>query len=219
MISILTPSRSRPALAQRMVNSAMKNPGCEVEIKFFLNDDDPLLEEYKAFLTPDQYTVGPNQSTSYSWNLMAAEAKHDILFLVGDDAQFGCERWGVKILEAFDQYPDKIACIYPRAPSVSKKKNPHFCIHKNWVNAVGYYLPPHFYHWYVDTWIRDVALHLNRFHLIPDFEMPVENIKDQTSSSYHTSWMRQKDDWMWKVTQRHLMSDVDTLRKFIRDFR
>jgi hypothetical protein len=48
-----------------MVNSAIKNPGCEVEIKFFLNEDDPLLEEYKAFLTPEQYTVGPNQSTSY----------------------------------------------------------------------------------------------------------------------------------------------------------
>jgi hypothetical protein len=80
---------------------------------------------------------------------------------------------------------------------------------------VGYYLPPHFYHWYVDTWIRDVASHLNRLHHIPDFEMPVEAIKDQTSNNYHTSWMRQKDDWMWKVTQRHLMSDVDTLKRFI----
>ena len=219
MISILTPSRSRPELAKRMVKSALKNPGCEVEIKFFLNHDDPMLDAYKDFLLPSQYIIGPNQSTSYSWNLMAAEAKYEILFLVGDDAQFSCDLWGNKILEAFAQYPDKIACVYPRAPSVGKSKSPHFCIHKNWVNTVGYYLPPHFYHWYVDTWIRDIALHLNRLHLIPDFEMPIETVKDKTSKSYHSSWMRQKDDWMWKVTQRHLMSDVTVLKKFIENFK
>ena len=219
MISILTPSRSRPKLAKRMVESALRNPGCKVEIKFFLNNDDPYLEEYKSFLDPEQYTIGPNQSTSYSWNLMAEDAKHDILFLVGDDAQFDTDLWGIKVLEAFDKYPDKIVCVYPRAPTVSKYKSPHFCLHKNWVRALGYFLPPHFHHWYVDTWIIDVAQRINRHHLIPEFEVSIESVKDQVSSAYHNSWMKEKDKWLWENTQRYRDSDVETLEKFIKKFK
>jgi len=215
VISILTPSRSRPALAKRMMQSAFKSPGCIIDIKFFLNSDDPMLSDYLEFLDESQYIIGPNQSTCYSWNLMAEQATYDILFLVGDDAQFGCDNWGVKVLNAFDQYPDKIACVYPRAPSVSKKKNPHFCLHKNWIKAIGFFLPPHFYHWYVDTWIAEVARGVGRFHLIPDFEMPIENVGDGVSKSYHHSWMKERDAWMWGITARYRQADIKRLQEFI----
>jgi hypothetical protein len=219
MISILTPSRSRPELAKRMMDSAFKSAGCEIDIKFYLNADDPLLQDYLSFLNVTQYIIGPNQSTCYSWNLMAEKATHDILFLVGDDAQFDCANWGLKVINAFNQYPDKIACIYPRAPSVGKKKNPHFCLHKNWINTVGYFLPPVFYHWYVDTWIREVAMSLGRFHLIADFEMPIENIKDVVNRTYHHSWMRERDDWIWDKTVHYRDADVALLQKFIENFK
>ncbi len=215
MISILTPSRSRPTLAKRMMQSAFNAPGCIIDIKFFLNSDDPMLSDYLEFLDESQYIIGPNQSTCYSWNLMAEQATYDILFLVGDDAQFGCDNWGVKVLNVFDQYPDKIACVYPRAPSVSKKKNPHFCLHKNWIKALGFFLPPHFYHWYVDTWIAEVARGVGRFHLIPDFEMPIENVGDGVSKSYHHSWMKERDAWMWGITARYRQADIKRLQEFI----
>lgn len=219
MISILTPSRSRPELAKRMMQSAFKSAGCEIDIMFYLNADDPLLKDYLSFLSPHQYIIGPNQSTCYSWNLMAENATFDILFLVGDDAQFDCNDWGVKVINAFSQYPDRIACVYPRAPSVGKKKNPHFCLHKNWINAVGYFLPPVFYHWYVDTWIREVAVSIGRFHLISDFEMPIENIKDEVNRSYHHSWMRERDDWVWDKTAHYRDADVRQLRDFIANYK
>lgn len=218
MISILTPSRSRPQLAHRMVTSAIKTAGCNLEIMLYLNNDDPLLEEYKQLFDPSQYTIGPNQSTSYSWNLMAEKAKHDILFLVGDDCEFITPNWSFLVLDAFDQYPDKLVCVYPRAPSVSKYKSPHFCLHKNWINTLGYFLPPHFYHWYVDTWILEIAQRIERHHLIRAFELPIEVVKDKVTNDYHTSWMKQKDDWMWSKTQRHRDADyaalVDAIKKF-----
>lgn len=219
MITILTPSRSRPVLAKRMADSAKLTAVTDIEIKFFLNDDDPQLSDYKLFLKENEYIIGPNQSTSYSWNLMAQEAKHDIIFLIGDDAQFLTAGWDKIVLDAFDQYPDKVVCVYPRVPSLSRHKNPHFCLHKNWINTVGYFLPPHFYHWYVDTWVGSVAKRLRRFHCLENFQMPVETVKDDTNRSYHSSWMRQKDDYMWNVTQRHLDKDVETLEKFIRAFK
>jgi hypothetical protein len=202
-----------------MVTSAIKTAGCDLEIMLYLNNDDPLLEEYKQLFKPSQYTIGPNQSTSYSWNLMAEKAKHDILFLVGDDCEFITLNWGPMILEAFNQYDDKIVCVYPRAPSVSKYKSPHFCLHKNWINTLGYFLPPHFYHWYVDTWILEIAQHLGRHHLIPEFELPIEVVKDKVTNDYHTSWMRGKDDWMWDRTKRHRTSDIAVLKSFIENYK
>jgi hypothetical protein len=219
MISILTPSRSRPVLAHRMVTSAVKTAGCNIEIMLYLNHDDPLLAEYKKLFDPSQYIIGPNQSTSYSWNLMAEKASNDILFLVGDDCKFETKNWVQLILDAFEKYPDKIACVYPRAPSVSKYKSPHFCLHKNWINALGYFLPPQFYHWYVDTWIMEVAQRIGRHHLISEFELPIESIRDKVSSDYHSSWMKQKDKWIWDKSQRHRDSDVNTLQSIINNFK
>jgi len=219
MITILTPSRSRPTLAHRMVTSAIKTAGCNIEIMLYLNDDDPLLEEYKKLFNPSQYIIGPNQSTSYSWNLMAEKATHDIIFLVGDDAEFITNNWAQMVLEAFNQYPDKLVCVYPRAPSVSKYKSPHFCLHKNWIKTLGYFLPPHFYHWYVDTWILEIAQKLKRHHLLTEFELPIESVKDTVSSNYHSSWMKQKDDWMWGKTQRHRDADYNALKSAIHNFK
>jgi hypothetical protein len=217
VISILTPSRSRPSLAKRMYDSAYRNPGCPIEIKFFLNDDDPHLNEYLKFLNPNQYIIGPNQSTSYSWNILQKQAKYDIFFLVGDDAIFSTELWGQKVLKAFDQYPDKLVCVYPRAPSTKKHRNPHFCLHRNWVNALGYFIPPYFYHWYVDTWIRIVAQGINRFHLIEDFEMPISKpINDEVTANYHNSWLKEKDDYIWSISGRHRDKDIETLLKIIK---
>lgn len=217
MISILTPSRSRPQLAQRMMNSALATAGTPIEIHFWLNNDDPDLPQYQSFLTPDQYTVGANQSTSYSWNLMAAKAKNDILFLVGDDAQFVTENWVDIVIKAFSMYSDRIACVYPRVPTLSRKKNPHFCLHRNWVNALGFFLPPHFYHWYVDTYIREVAQRIGRFHCLENFEMPIEHVRDQVHDAYHRSWQRERDDWLWTRTERYRESDAATLAAYIKN--
>lgn len=219
MISILTPSRGRPQYAKRMYDSAIKNPGCKIEVKFYLNIDDAQLEEYKRLLPSNTYEIGPDRSPIYSWNLLAENAKYDILFLIGDDAQFTFDNWGLKILEVFDQYPDKIVMTYPKVPTLGKSKCPHFCIHKNWVNAIGYFLPPAFYHWYADTWLREIAWGLDRFHLIAEWEMPIENIRDETTSRYHGSWQRERDDWIWNHTKRYREKDIETLKAFIENFK
>lgn len=217
MITILTPSRSRPLLAQRMMTSAMTTAGRAIDIHFWLNNDDPDLAQYQSFLHPDQYTVGPNQSTSYSWNLMAEKARNDILFLVGDDAQFVTPGWADIVVRAFDKFPDRIACVYPRVPTLSKKKCPHFCLHRNWITALGYFLPPHFYHWYVDTWIREVAQRINRFYCMENFELPIEQVRDQVHHAYHNSWQRQRDDWIWARTERYRAADATTLETYIKN--
>ena len=98
MISFSCPSRGRPEFAKRLVDTAEENAKNDIEIMFYHNDDDPSLEKYKDLLEEKYYTIGPNQSTCYSWNQLAFKAKNDVCFLMGDDVQFTTNSWDKEIL-------------------------------------------------------------------------------------------------------------------------
>ena len=85
MISFCCPSRGRPKLAKHLIRTASETQKGDTEFLFYLNDDDHKLEEYRDTIDEKHYTVGPNQSTCLSWNLMAQRAKHDIVMLMGGD--------------------------------------------------------------------------------------------------------------------------------------
>ena len=108
MISFCCPSRGRPELAKRLVDTATAKQKYDTEFLFYLNDDDETLEQYKDLLDEKHYTVGPNQSTCYSWNLMCEKASHDIVMLMGDDVQVQTQNWDQLIAVEFLRYEDRI---------------------------------------------------------------------------------------------------------------
>jgi glycosyltransferase involved in cell wall biosynthesis len=219
MISIVCPSRGRPELAKRMIDTALFTAGEEIEILLYLNDDDPTLPEYIKLIDSKYYSIGPDRSPGYSWNMLANQASGEIIFLIGDDVTFITDKWPALVNSAFDQYPDKIVCVYPIVPGLKRRKNPHFCLHKDWINTLGYFVPPHFWHWYVDTWIREVAIRLGRYHPIDEFQLPIIlEISDDTAERKDRLCLRERDNWMWEKTQRYIDADVRELEKFIRSF-
>ena len=113
MISFCCPSRGRPELAKRLVDTATETQKGETEFLFYLNDDDPTLEQYQDLLDEKHYTVGPNQSTCYSWNLDVGQANNDIVMLMGDDVQVLTQGWDQLIADEFDKYEDKILMVVP----------------------------------------------------------------------------------------------------------
>ena len=176
MISFCCPSRGRPELAKRLIDTATETQTGDTEFLFYLNDDDEKLEQYKDLLDEKHYTIGPNQSTCYSWNLMADKATNDIVMLMGDDVQVQTKDWDRLIADQFDKYEDKILMVVPsdgRAKGNKKSGSEtklwpdeplpaaHFAVHKNWVNTLGYLAPPFFWHWHVDTYTQKVARKFN----------------------------------------------------------
>ena len=47
MISISCPSRGRPELAKRMIDTAYETAASDIQFLIYLNDDDPMLDEYQ----------------------------------------------------------------------------------------------------------------------------------------------------------------------------
>ena len=123
MISFCCPSRGRPELAKRLIDTATETQKYDTEFLFYLNDDDEKLEQYKDLLDEKHYTVGPNQSTCYSWNLMAEKASHDIVMLMGDDVQVQTQDWDQLIADEFLRYEDRILMVVPGDGRVKGNKN------------------------------------------------------------------------------------------------
>jgi hypothetical protein len=219
-ISVVCPSRGRPELAKRMIDSLLKDPGVPVEILLYLNDNDPKLEEYKKIINPKHYEVGIDRSPVYTWNQLAKKAKHDIIFLMGDDAVVETPMWGEIIIEEFNKYPDKIVLVSPKAGEFGKHKCPHFFLHKNWIKALGYFVPIFFHHHYIDYWVRDLAVSVKRYIHLPDFVMPIiNNVGDETITRYTTSWLKQRDEEIWNITDKFKKVEVESLLQFIENYK
>ena len=233
MISFCCPSRGRPELAKRLVDTATSTQKGETEFLFYLNDDDPALEKYKDLLDEKHYTVGPNQSTCYSWNLMANKAKHDIVMLMGDDVQVKTQDWDHLIAEQFDKYNDRILMVVPSDGRIKGSKRfkdetkiwgdealpaPHFAVHKNWTNTLGYLAPPFFWHWHVDSYTQKVARRLRRCLYLPTVEFKAKKVFDKTGAQVRTHLnINNRDNFVWtKVRKRHLEADVNALQDFIK---
>ena len=233
MISFCCPSRGRPELAKRLVDTATETQKGTTEFLFYLNDDDEKLEQYRDLLDEKYYTVGPNQSTCYSWNLMSHKANNDIVMLMGDDVQVQTKDWDQLIADEFDKYEDKILMVVPSDGRVKGNKNlgtetklwpdeplpaAHFAVHKNWVDTLGYLAPPFFWHWHVDTYTQKVARKLNRCLYMPTVTFKAKKIIDDNAGKQirHNLNINLRDNFVWaNVRDRHLQADVQALKQKI----
>ena len=233
MISLCCPSRGRPKLAKRLVDTALATADYDVEFLFYLNQDDETLEEYRDLLDEKYYIIGPNQSTCYSWNLLAEKAKYDIVCLLGDDVQIQTKSWDTLINFEFDKYDDKILMVVPnddrnklnlKEPTLWGDKPlgaAHFAVHKNWINTLGYFVPPFFWHFYVDTWTQKVARKLNRCLYLPTVTFKAKKLLDATAQNVRSNLnILNREDYVWsKAKDRHLQADVSALKNFIDNFK
>ena len=236
MISFCCPSRGRPELARRLIDTSTANQKYETEFLFYLNDDDEKLEHYRDIIKEKHYTIGPNQSTCYSWNLMCNKASNDIVMLMGDDVQVKTKNWDDLIIEQFNKFDDKILMVVPsdgRNKGTKKlvdetklwedKPLPaaHFAVHKNWTNTLGYLAPIFFWHWHVDSYTQKVARKLNRCLYLPTVEFKAKKILDDNAGKQIRKNLNisNRDQYVWeKVKSRHLNNDVVALQKFIDNF-
>ena len=181
------------------------------------------------------YTIGPNQSTCFSWNLMCEKAQHDIVMLMGDDVQVLTQHWDTMIAEQINKYSDKILMVVPsdgREKTAGKLGNEvklwpdeplgaaHFAVHKNWTNTLGYLAPIFFWHWHVDSYTQKVARKLNRCLYLPTVEFKAKKIlNDDAGKQIRKNFnINLRDNYVWtKVRDRHLLNDVNALKKFIKD--
>lgn len=161
MISILVPTRGRPGQFERMVRSALdlaEDPA-GIQVVAYRDRDDK--ETYPS-IPGVKYIVGDRIVLSEMWNACHAQAKGPIFMHAGDDIVFQTIHWDKKIRDTFELYPDRIVFVHGDDGHWDDRFGTHGFIHENWVNTVGYFVPPFYVSDYNDTHLNDIANALGR---------------------------------------------------------
>lgn len=218
MISILCPTRNRLDAMRRLVQSAREtaaNP-TEIEFIFYVDDDD----EASATLADElgATTVrGPRIVLSEMWNRCWDEAKYDVAMHCGDDIIFRSQNWDLHVLYAFERYPDKIALVHGRDGYQDAALATHGFLHRRWVEALGYFVPPHFSSDYNDLWNTEIADAVGRRVYLPEIYTehmhPVigKGTWDQTHQERLARHTRDNVDQLYRDLLGRRMEDIAKL--------
>lgn len=168
MISILCPTRNRPDQLKRMIQSAEATAEGPVEFVLYCDSD--------ASLPPDIITdkdnviclVGPRITLSRMWNTCQEHARYDIFMHGGDDIVFRTKGWDIKVVRSIYKYPDRIVFVHCNAMDWGPDLGTHGFLHRKWVDAVGYFVPPFFSSDFNDKWLTEVSDMIGRHVYLED---------------------------------------------------
>jgi glycosyltransferase involved in cell wall biosynthesis len=165
-VSLLLPTRNRPANLRRLHQSLEDTSRQRPEVVLYVDEDD----QVSADMAEDlgwKYVQGPRICLSEMWNEAYKISTGDILMHAGDDIIFRTKSWDYHVVKAFSKFPDRLIFAHGDDGHWGKRFGTHGFIHKNWVDVVGYFVPPYFSSDYNDTWLNDVANRLGRRVYLP----------------------------------------------------
>lgn len=166
MISILCPTRNRSIQYRRMVNSLKATTATPVSVLSGTNgNDDYALKQYPV-----------DMPTVHMWNDLARIAYDSgaKLFMLGaDDIVFTTPLWDEAIIDHYNKLENKVH-VYALQDSRDNLGTPHPIVTREYIDALGYFIPPIFMHWFCDSWTVEIAkankcfTHLKDFLLVHD---------------------------------------------------
>lgn len=203
-IAILCPSKGRPQQFKRMIESADRMAEVKPNIYAAISKEEG--DSYneaiellgKVFLMPD------GLPTVHKWNVLAEEAMKNpankLFMLAADDVIFSTPLWDRALLEAYNKLGNKIH-VFSLLDSRDPEGTPHPIVTREYIEAMGYFVPPIFLHWFVDSWTVQMArsagvfTHLKEYLLIHD--KPSDRGKpDSTHTGIRSMGWHDRDKWV-----------------------
>lgn len=221
-IALLCPTAGRPKLFKRMVDSVRHTGGEDVHIYSYMSPEDKALYPQCG----DRRWSGPDYPTVHKWNLLADEARknnHKLFILGADDTIFATPRWSEALLDHYDNLENKIH-VYALQDSRDINGHPHPIVSREWIDAMGSFLPPYYFHWYVDTWTVAIAKANNCFTHLRDYELihdkPSDNgMGDDTHNKIRLNGWQERDAYVNQHCQHILASEKLRLAHIIQEQR
>lgn len=167
-ILLATPTRGRPDGFREMVRSARRtaNQNDQLAIVARIDKDDP---EHLGYNKERGYQVtqGKRVNLPDAWNEIVRNNRFDILMMCADDIRFRTTGWDDEVRAVFEQWPDRIGHAYGDDGFHGENLATHSFVSKEWIDAVGYYLPTILRGDYVDTFLHVLAQNLGRKQYMP----------------------------------------------------
>lgn len=167
MISILCPTRKRPEMLKRMVES-VRATSSNVEIVLYVDEDDPRSAE-SAITLRVPFKIGPRlRKITQAWNELLPFAHGEIYQQGNDDCIYRTHGWDKLVEEAFAEVPDRILLVHGNnGAGIESEFAPHPLVNRRWIEALGYFIAPYFSSDFGDTWNWEIACWLGRRRYLP----------------------------------------------------
>ena len=227
--SVLCPPRGRPNQMELLTDSVFElaSDPETIEIIFYIDSaDSESVAKAKELQDSHNisYIVGDRIVLSEMWNACCDVAHGEYFFHCGDDIIMRTKNWDSIVREKFGGYDDRIAFVYGSDgnPGIPDDFGTHGFLHRNWVDVVGYFVPPYFSSDYNDTWLNDVSRNIARHFKV---DVLTEHMhpgcgKGEWDTTHQERWVRHNaDNVQGKYGELHeeRLSDMQKLRDFINE--
>lgn len=211
MIAILCPTRGRRDQFKRMAVSVQATANVDQVLIFPASNGN---DDYVS----KQYPI--DMPTVHMWNDLAdcaLKSNPDIkLFMLGsDDTIFATPGWDQALLDHYNALKNKIH-VYHLQDSRDENGTPHPIVTREYIQQMGYFLPPIFLHWFCDTWTVAIARvnrcfsHLRGYELIHD-KPSDRNRADDTHTRIRRMGWHQRDSYVFEKCAHLLSAEMGRL--------
>ena len=168
MISVLIPERGRPNELERLIASLIDTAGdgAQIEILVAIDDDD------EAWADSDVLLIAPNLRV-FRWprpitlgeklNALFAEARGSLIWFLSNDTIVTTPGWPGRFRAASARLPNGIGVMSPR-DALHPGHASYFALTRRMVDSVGFFAPPWFPYWWLDSWWSDIGFMAGQLH-------------------------------------------------------
>lgn len=211
MIALLCPTRARPEKCKRMIESVRATTTTPIVIYLAISAQDK--PDYAVMPNDPRVSVVqltmPDYPTCHKWNKLASiamtQTDASLFMLAADDMIFTTPCWDEALLKEYNKTPH----VYHLRDSRDENGTPHPIVTREYIDAMGYFLPPIFLHWFVDSWTvaiakaNDCFTHLKDYMLVHD--KPSDRGQgDETHTRIRIMGWNERDTWV-SVNCQHFL--------------
>jgi hypothetical protein len=167
-----------------------------------------------------QQTLMEEMPTVAITNYLADEAMKNpdnkLFMIVGDDAVFATKGWDTALKNEYDKLDNKIH-VFSFKDSRSSDGTPHPIVTREFIDTMGYFCTPIFLHFFVDTWLVEMAKNSNCFTKLDDYLVihdkgSDKGQSDETHTRLRNNGYKARDFYVQRKCQHFL--DAEKLRLF-----
>ncbi len=223
-IALLCPTRGRPEQFERMYKSAFSTAANHENINIYAAIRPEEWDAYAWFADDCNILARPGvpdgMPTAHKWNKLAETAIQDpsnkLFMLTADDMVFSTPRWDQALLDHYNSLENKIH-VYALRDSRDPDGTPHPIVTREYIDAMGYFLPPVFLHWFVDSWTVEIAKSNNCFTHLKDYMLIHDKCNDrgkpdETHNRIRQMGWHERDQWVNDRCQHFLALEKSRLK-------
>lgn len=205
MIALLVPSRGRPEQLKRMIESVKATADSDVKIYVTVSPEEyngytEVLKGYGAIICQ----MPENLPTCQKWNILAEVAlktrENKLFMLAADDMVFSTPLWDTELINRYNTLQNKVH-IFALQDSRDKDGTPHPIMTREYIEHMGWFVPPIFLHWNIDSWTVAAAKAANCFTHLRDYELLHIKPSDKGAGDETHNRIR---NWGWRERDKYV---------------